>query len=211
VRIIAEIKRRSPSRGVLRVDLDVPALARAYAAGGADALSVLTEEDHFDGRLQYLGVAKEATALPVLRKDFLTDPYEIYEARASGADAVLLIVAALAPEELTDLAGLSAELGLAVLVEAHNEAEIELAVSSRAPLVGINNRDLRTLEVSLETSLRLAPLVPAGRTAVAESGIHGPGDIRRLARVAIHAFLVGEHLMLAPDVAAALRSLKGGA
>ena len=209
VRIIAEIKRRSPSRGPLRPGLDVPSLARAYAAGGADALSVLTEQDHFDGRLDYQTAASAAAGLPVLRKDILTDPDQLHEARAAGADAVLLIVAALDPGALRDLAALAAALGMAALVEAHDESELRAALDSGAPLVGINNRDLRTLEVSLETSIRLAPLVPPGRTAVAESGIHGPEDLRLLARSGIHAFLVGEHLVLAADVVGALRALKG--
>lgn len=209
VRIIAEIKRRSPSRGPLRPGLDVPSLAHAYAAGGADALSVLTEQDHFDGRLDDLTAASTAVGLPVLRKDFLTDPYQLHEARAAGADAVLLIAAALDPGALQELTGLAGELGMAALVEAHDESELTAALASGAPLVGINNRDLRTLEVSLQTSIRLAPLVPPGRTVVAESGIHGPEDLRLLAGSGIHAFLVGEHLVLAADVVGALRALKG--
>lgn len=208
VRVIAEIKRRSPSRGLLRPDLDVPALARAYAAGGADALSVLTEQDHFGGGLEDLTSAGKAAPMPVLRKDFLTGPYQLYEARAAGADAVLLIAAALEPEALRDLAGLAAELGMAALVEAHDETDLGAALASGAPLVGINNRDLRTLEVNLRASIRLAPLVPPDRTVVAESGVHGPEDVRLLARSGIRAFLVGEHLMLAADVVGALRALK---
>ncbi len=208
-RIIAEIKRRSPSRGVLRPDLDVPALARAYTAGGAAALSVLTEVDHFDGSLGHLAASRAATTLPLLRKDFITDAYQVYEARAAGADAVLLIVAALVPTHLGDLAGLAHELGLAALVETHDEREVETAVSTGARIVGINNRDLRTLEVSLDTTLRLAPLVPPDRIVVSESGIHGPRDLGRLAAAGVRVYLVGEHLMLQTDVAAALRQLCG--
>jgi indole-3-glycerol phosphate synthase len=209
VRIIAEIKRSSPSRGELRATLDVPAAARGYAAGGADALSVLTEEDHFGGSLADLVAARAASGLPVLRKDFLTDRYQLYEARAAGADAVLLIAAALDRGALRDLAGLAAELGLCALVEAHDAEELDAAAASGAPLVGINNRDLRTLEVSLQTCLRLAPLVAPGRVVVAESGIHGPEDVRLLASSGIRAFLVGEHLMLSSDPVGALRALKG--
>jgi indole-3-glycerol phosphate synthase len=206
-RIIAEIKRRSPSRGLLRPELDVAALAAAYTAGGAAALSVLTEEDHFDGSLVHLGQARAATHLPILRKDFITDPYQVYETRAAGADAVLLIVAALEPARLADLAALAIELGLAALVETHNREEVETAVGSGAQIVGINNRNLHTLEVSLDTCLDLAPRVPADRQVVAESGIHGSGDVRRLEAAGIHVFLVGEHLMLQADVAAALQEL----
>ena len=206
-RVIAEIKRRSPSRGLLRPEMDVAALARAYTAGGAAALSVLTEADHFDGSLEHLRTARRATHLPLLRKDFVLDPYQVYEARAAGADAVLLIVAALDPSRIAELGGLARELGLAVLVEAHDEAEVRTTVETGATLVGINNRDLKTLVVDIGTTLRLAPLVPSGRTVVAESGIHGRGDLERLAAAGVHAYLVGEHLMLSRDVTAALRVL----
>jgi indole-3-glycerol phosphate synthase len=211
VRVIAEIKRRSPSKGLIRADFDPVAIARAYAAGGADACSILTEEDFFDGRLSYLADVRAAVPFPLLRKDFLFDPYQVYEARAAGADAVLLIAASLAPAQLADLAALAAEIGLATLVEVHDESEVASAVACPAAVIGINNRDLRTFVVSLDTAARLARLVPAERTIVAESGIHGPADVARLGAAGIHAFLVGEHLMQAPDPAAALRALKGGA
>jgi indole-3-glycerol phosphate synthase len=211
VRVIAEIKRRSPSKGLIRADFDPVAIARAYAAGGADACSVLTEEDFFDGRLSYLADVRAAVPLPLLRKDFLFDPYQVYEARAAGADAVLLIAASLAPAQLADLAGLAAEIGLAMLVEVHDEGEVAGALACPAALIGINNRDLRTFVVSLDTAARLARLVPARRTIVAESGIHGPADVARLAATGIRAFLVGEHLMRSADPAAALGALKGGA
>jgi len=211
VRIIAELKRRSPSKGVIREDFDVRALARAYAAGGADACSVLTEEDFFDGRLSHLADARGEVSLPLLRKDFLFDPYHVYEARAAGADAVLLIAAALEPRQLVDLAGLAGELAMAALVEVHGERELEAALACSSALVGINNRDLHTFAVSLDTSIRLARLIPSERTVVAESGIHGPEDLEPLARAGIHVFLVGEHLMQAPDPAAAVRALKQGA
>jgi indole-3-glycerol phosphate synthase len=209
VRVIAEIKRRSPSRGVLRAGADPAAMARVYAEAGADALSVLTEQDHFDGTLEDLRRARGAVSLPVLRKDFLTDPYQLFEARAAGADAVLLIVAALGPALLRELLGLARDLGMAALVETHDEAELDVAAASGASLIGINSRDLRTLKVSLDTAVRLAPLAPRSATVVAESGIHGQPDAKLLASAGIRAFLVGEHLMLAEDVGAALRVLKG--
>lgn len=211
VRLIAEIKRRSPSKGLIRPDFDVRALARAYAAGGADCCSVLTEEDFFEGRLDHLEQARGEVGLPLLRKDFLFDPYQVHEARAAGADAILLIAAALAPGALAALAALAADLGLAALVEVHAEDELEAALRCPRALIGINNRDLRTFAVDLATCERLAPLVPPGRLVVAESGIHGPADVARLRAAGIHAFLVGEHLVRAPDPAAAVRELKGGA
>lgn len=208
-RVIAEIKRRSPSRGLLRPDLDVPALARAYTSGGAAALSVLTERDHFDGALEHLVAARAATHVPLLRKDFVVEAYQIWEARAAGADAVLLIVAALEPGHLAELAALARELGLAALVETHDADEVAVAVACGAQIVGINNRNLKTLEVSLDTAVALAPLVPPGAILVAESGIRGPADLARLGKVGIRVFLVGEHLMLSSDVTAALRELTG--
>ncbi len=209
-RIIAEIKRRSPSKGLIRADFDPRALARAYAAGGADCCSVLTEEDFFDGRLAYLEQVRGEVGLPLLRKDFVFDSYQVHESRAAGADAMLLIAAALAPSALADLAALAAELGLGALVEVHGERELAAALACPAAVIGINNRDLRTFEVDLATSERLARLVPAGRLIVAESGIHGPEDLRRLEAAGIHAFLVGEHLMRAADPGAAVGALKGG-
>jgi indole-3-glycerol phosphate synthase len=211
VRVIAEMKRRSPSRGLIREDFDVVSLAAAYGAGGADALSILTEEDFFEGSLEYVREVRSRTPLPILRKDFLFDPYQIYEAREAGADAVLLIVAALGQSELCELTALASELGLSALVEVHTEEELERALKSEADLIGINNRDLNTFEVRLETAEELAGRVPAGRLIVAESGIHGPADVRRLAGAGIDAFLIGEHFMRAPDIPAAVRAIKGAA
>lgn len=208
VSIIAEFKRRSPSRGLIRRDFDVPTIHRAYQRGGADAYSVLTEEDHFGGSLADLKALRELAAVPLLRKDFLFDPYQIYEARVAGADALLLIVAALEEDQLTELVELSRTLHMEALVEVHSTGELERALACGARIVGINNRDLYSFEVSLSNSLQLARQIPANVTVVSESGIHGPEDIRRLAAVGIRSFLVGEHLMRAEDPAAALRRLK---
>jgi indole-3-glycerol phosphate synthase len=211
-RVIAEIKRRSPSRGEIRPDFDPVMIAKAYAEAGAAAISVLTDERYFGGRLDYLVSARDATDLPVLRKDFAIDPYQIDEARAAGADAVLLIVAAFAGaggiERLTALHQRATGLGLDVLVEVHDEAELEAALGAGADLVGINNRNLETFEVDLATTERLAGRIPQGVVLVAESGIFTNDDIRRLERAGAGAFLVGEALMREPDVGAALRSLR---
>src|SRR5437870_1825242 len=188
----AELKRASPSRGTIRTDYDVPALARAYAAAGATALSVLTYERFFHGALVHLAAARAATALPCLRKDFLVDPYQVEEARAWGADAVLLIAAALAPEEGASLLAVAAESGLDVLVEVHGAAELAWALAAGATLVGINNRDLATFTVSLDTTERLAGLVPAGVLGVAESGVRSRADVERMRRAGAHAVLEGE-------------------
>jgi indole-3-glycerol phosphate synthase len=211
-RVIAEIKRRSPSRGEIRADFDPAAIAAAYAAAGAAAISVLTDERYFGGRLAYLAAVREAADVPILRKDFAIDPYQIDEARAHGADAVLLIVAAFpgpdGPEQLACLQRHAAGLGLDVLVEVHDEAELAAALGLGADLVGINNRDLGTFEVDLATTERLAGRIPEGVVLVAESGIFTPDDIRRLERAGAQAFLVGEALMREPDVGLALRSLR---
>lgn len=208
VSIIAEFKRRSPSRGTIRRDFDLPAIHRAYQRGGADAYSVLTEEDHFGGSLDDLKALRRLAAVPLLRKDFLFDSYQIYEARAAGADALLLIVAALEEEQLTELIELGRELRLEALVEVHSSVELERALASGARVVGINNRDLHSFEVDLSNSIELARQIPGNITVVSESGIHGPHDIRRLAAAGIRSFLVGEHLMTSRDPAAALRRLK---
>jgi indole-3-glycerol phosphate synthase len=211
-RIIAEIKRRSPSRGELRSDFDPVACARAYADSGAAALSVLTDERHFGGHLDYLGLARRSVALPILRKDFVVDAYQIDEARAFGADAVLLIAAAFAAErrvaELGRLRSRAKELGLDALVEVHDPAELADALASGADLLGVNNRDLRSFEVDLSTTVRLASGLPEGVVLVAESGIHTPEDIARLDAAGADAFLVGEALMRAADLGAALRQLR---
>jgi len=211
-RIIAEIKRRSPSRGEIRADFDPSACAKAYAESGAAAISVLTDERFFGGRLDYLGLARRSALLPILRKDFLVDPYQIDEARLRGADAVLLIAAAFAPEaragELRRLREHALSLGLDALVEAHDAGELEAALAAGADLVGINNRDLRTFAVDLATTERLAATLPDGVLLVAESGIHGPAEIARLEAAGADAFLVGEALMRQADLGAALRELR---
>ena len=207
VNVIAEFKRRSPSRGVIREDLHPIKAAQAYEVGGAAALSVLTEEQFFGGSLEDLKEARGATLLPVLRKDFILDPYQLWEAWYAGADAVLLIVAALSDRELATLQATAREIGLDVLVEVHDRGELRRALAAGARLIGVNNRDLRTMEVTLETALDLAPEIPDDVTAVVESGIKGPGHVRRLRDAGYDAFLVGEHLMAAPDPGAALEEL----
>lgn len=208
--VIAEIKRKSPSKGLIREDFDPPKLARAYEAGGAAALSVLTDETYFGGRLEFLGQVRAEVELPVLRKDFVVDGYQIDEARLAGADAVLLIVSTLTRAQLADLHAHAMRLGLDALVEVHDEAEFEVALDTGADLIGVNNRDLRTFEVDLATTERVAARVPADRDVlfIAESGIHGPADIRRLQDCGAEAFLVGESLMRQADVTRALNELR---
>jgi indole-3-glycerol phosphate synthase len=208
-RVVAELKRRSPSKGEIRADFDPVAIARAYEAGGAAALSVLTDERFFGGSLHVLEAVRAATALPLLRKDFVIDPVQIDEARAAGADAVLLIVAALAKPELEKLHTHAVALGLDVLVEVHDEAELDAAKGVGADLIGINNRDLRTFVTDLAVTERLAKRVPQGALVVAESGIFGPEDVARLQRAGAAAFLVGESLMREVDPGRALRRLLG--
>ncbi|HKE49503.1 MAG TPA: indole-3-glycerol phosphate synthase TrpC [Rhodanobacteraceae bacterium] len=205
--IIAEIKKASPSKGVMRTDFDPAAIARSYEAHGAACLSVLTDADFFQGCEAFLEAARNACKLPVLRKDFVLDPYQVYEARAIGADCILLIVAALGDASLLELALLAAELDLDVLVEVHDEEELERALAIPAPLIGVNNRDLRTFETSIETTLRLAAQIPYDRLLVTESGIRTPDDVARLRTEGIEAFLVGETFMRAPDPGAALARL----
>jgi indole-3-glycerol phosphate synthase len=207
VRVIAECKRRSPSRGVLRATYDPAAIARAYASAGAAAISVLTEPTFFDGALDHLHAVREAVDLPVLRKDFIVDAYQLVEARAAGADAVLLIVAALDDEALIELSGAARGLGLDVLVEVHEERELDRALDAGATLVGVNNRNLRTLAVDVEASFRLAARMPAGVLAVAESGLRTGEDLCRLRQAGYRAFLIGERFMSAADPGAALAGL----
>jgi indole-3-glycerol phosphate synthase len=207
--VIAELKRRSPSKGEIRRDFDPVAIAKAYEAGGAAALSVLTDEHFFGGSLAVLEAVRAATPLPLLRKDFVIDAYQIDEARVAGADAVLLIVAVLAPAELERLRAHAVGLGLDVLVEVHDEAELDAAKGAGADLIGINNRDLETFVTDLGVTERLARRVPQGALVVAESGIFGPEDVARLQRAGASAFLVGESLMREPDPGLALRRLLG--
>jgi indole-3-glycerol phosphate synthase len=205
--VIAEIKKASPSRGVIRADFDPALHARQYSAAGAACISVLTDEMFFQGHLDHLAAARAACSLPMLRKDFVIDPYQIVEARAWGADAVLLIAAALDGRSLPSLSAAAADEGLDVLVEVHDESEMAAAISAGASLIGINNRDLRTFVTSLEVTRRLAPLAPSGTLLVAESGIKSRDDIASLRAAGVTGFLIGEHLMASPDPGAALASL----
>ena len=205
--VIAEVKKASPSTGVLRADFDPAAIASAYQRAGAACLSVLTDERYFHGADCHLRQARRATALPVLRKDFVVDAYQLYEARALGADCALLIIAALETRKLADLTQLAAELGLDVLVEVHDERELDRALALSPALLGINNRDLATFSTRIDTTLRLLPSVPAGVAVVSESGIGTPEDVARLAAAGVRAFLVGTAFMRATDPGAALEAL----
>ena len=207
VRLIAEVKKASPSRGVLAPDLDPQALARTYAAGGAHAISVLTDEKYFQGSLDLLAPIRAAVPLPLLRKDFTLDEYQLWESRAAGADAVLLIVAILAPASLRDLVAVGKGLGLAALIECHTAGELDAALGAGARIVGLNNRDLRTFETRIETTLELLPLIPPGPIVVSESGFFTGDQVRRVVDAGAHAVLVGEGLVRAVDVGAKLREL----
>ena len=205
--VIAEVKKASPSRGVIRADFDAVAIARAYASGGARALSVLTDAPFFQGSLAYLEAIRRVVDLPLLRKDFVLDPYQVHEARAFGADAVLLICAILDDASLRELFRLASRLDLDALVEVHSREELERAAGCGATLVGINNRDLRTFVTRLEVAETLAPLAPRQMTVVAESGLKTAADLERLEAAGVRAFLIGETLMAAPNPAAALGAL----
>ncbi len=207
--VISEIKRRSPSKGALNIDLDPALLAQAYAAGGAAALSVLTDEEFFSGSVADLQTARAAVSLPVLRKDFTVSAYDVCDARLMGADCVLLIAAALSPGELIELHALADHVGIEVLVEIHDELELDAALAAQARIVGVNQRDLVTFQVDHARALRMAGVIPNELVKVAESGVRGGDDARDLQSAGYHAVLVGETLVTSPDIAATLRDLRG--
>ena len=207
--VISEIKKASPSKGVIRADFRPADIAVSYEKAGAACLSVLTDKQFFQGAPEYLQAARAACSLPALRKDFLVDPYQVFEARAMGADAILLIVSALSLAEMQEMESIAESLGLGVLVEVHDGAELDLALQLRTPLLGINNRNLRTFEVSLQNTLDLLPRIPADRIVVTESGILTPGDVAVMRENKVNAFLVGEAFMRADDPGAGLASLFG--
>jgi indole-3-glycerol phosphate synthase len=207
VRIIAEVKKASPSKGVLKADLDPAKQAKAYAEAGACAVSVVTEEDFFQGDLGWIGKTGAASGLPILRKDFVYDPFQVYETRAAGASAILFIVAMLQPAELKDLLALACRMKLDALVEVHDEVELGEALQAGASIIGVNNRDLKTFTVDVQTSLRLAKLIPDDRLFVVESGIHGKADVELLLDAGADAFLIGEHFLTSADPGMAIRGL----
>ena len=207
--MIAEIKKASPSKGLLRADFVPADIAQSYAEAGAACLSVLTDRQFFQGQNDYLKQARASCDLPVLRKDFIVDPYQVYESRVVGADCILLIAACLQDEQMAELEAIARSLDMAVLVEVHDGAELERALQLKTPLLGINNRDLRTFEVKLETTLSLLDRVPPEKLLVTESGILGPADVQRMRDAGVHAFLVGEAFMRADDPGAALTALFG--
>ena len=210
IQLIAEVKKASPSKGIIRADFNPVEIAKTYASNGASAISVLTESKHFRGSLNYLKDIREALGdkrLPLLRKDFLSDPYQIYESRAYGADSLLLIVAILNSEKLEELLELSHKLSMSCLVEVHNEAELEIALMSQARIIGINNRDLNTFSVDITTTERLRPLIPADRIVISESGIKERSDMKKLRQWSVDAVLIGESLMSVDNVAAKMKEL----
>ena len=207
LKLIAEVKKASPSRGVLCADFDPLALASTYARNGAAAISVLTEVNHFQGSLEYLAMIRKEVDIPILRKDFIFDEYQVYETAAFGADALLLITAILDREQLEGLLALSRDIGLACLVEVHNENEVEKALLAGADIIGINNRDLNTFDVDIETTRRLRPLIPEGKIVVSESGINNRDDVIKLNSWGVNAILVGEALVTADDIPSRIKEL----
>ena len=209
IKLIAEVKKASPSKGIIKHDFDAVKIAQIYANNGASAISVLTDEKFFQGKLDYLNTIKQSVRIPVLRKDFILEPYQAYESRAYGADAILLIVSILTLDKFKDLLKLSHSLGMACLVEVHNENELKIALRTEARIIGINNRDLTTMTVDLQTTERLRPLIPADRLIVSESGIINRRDMVNLDKLGINAALVGETLMASDDISAKVKELLG--